>query len=305
MSRMALTVVMLASLGSGGCRGSRAPQSEPAPSASIAPPVAASSVAPAAGLLGLVVAPQTVDVTAQLDGRLLAVVVRAGDHVERGALLARLDGRNARQELAMARAELATAEAERERARLDVAQAAERVARRDTVVQLPSEAVGTVSQEELSSSKYQHRIAEAKLASAEAAVAQKRARFEQVVLMVREGALRAPFDGVVVVRYVDAGSTVHRGTPVVRLLESGELKVRFAIPEESADDVQIGSAVQVAVGSETLSAAVEKIAPEVDAASRMVFAEASLSLPESPRHRVRSGQVARVLIHPPLASAAQ
>ena len=43
------------------------------------------------------------------------------------------------------------------------------------------------------------------------------------------------------------------------------------------------------------------MAPEVDAAARVVFAEASLAA-DAPK-RLRSGQIARVTIAPPLASA--
>lgn len=295
----------LCALALSGCRTS-AVRREPVASEPVAGALAETPAAPKTptGLLGVVVAPQTVDITAQLDGRLLDVVVRAGDHVERGAVLAHLDGRTVRQELAIARAELASAVAERERARLDVAQAAERVARRDTVVQLPSETVAaTVSREELSTSRYEQRVAEARLASADAAVLQRRAHFEQVKLLVKEGAVRAPFSGVIVTRYADGGSAVRKGTPVVRLLEGGELKVRFAIGEESADQIDVGSPLRVVVAGEALSAAVEKVAPEVDAAARMVFAEAALSVPSGLVRRIRSGQVARVFVDPQAETA--
>jgi len=292
----------IALLALSGCHASpprtRVNPSAPTSHVEVAAPVSSSEPS----FLGVVVAPQTVDITSQLTGRLLAVLVRVGDRVQRQSVLARLDGRSALQEVAMARAELATAAAEREQARLGVAQAGERLARRRTVVQLPSQTVSTVSQEELSSSQYEARSAVAKLASAEALVAQKQARLAQMELMVKEGALRAPFDGVVVARYVDAGGSVRQGAPVVRLLETGELRVRFAMPED-VDDPAIGTPVHVTVAGQTVQGIVEKVAPEVDAASRMIFAEASLSLPHAPPHRLRSGQVARVALAPAVASA--
>jgi multidrug efflux pump subunit AcrA (membrane-fusion protein) len=87
---------------------------------------------------------------------------------------------------------------------------------------------------------------------------------------------------------------IHKDAPLVRLIASGTLRVRFAVPEERADSLTIGDPVRITVGEQLLSGAVEKIAPEVDTASRMVFAEASIEVPGTAVHRIRSGQVARV-----------
>lgn len=264
---------------------------------------AAPSVAPPQpeSFLGVVVAPQTVDVTSQVAGRVGTVEVRGGDPVKQGSVLARLDTRSARHEVAVARAELATAIAQREQARLDAAQASERLQRRSAVVELHAESVRTVSEEELSASEYQKDAARARLQAAEAQVAEKQARLAQMELLMHEDALRAPFDGVVIARYVDAGASVHQGTPVVRLLESGDLRVRFAMPED-VDEPAVGTAVRIDVAEQTLHGIVDKVAPEIDAASRMIFAELSLTAP-LPRKRLRSGEVARVIVDSAMASA--
>ena len=80
----------------------------------------------------------------------------------------------------------------------------------------------------------------------------------------------------------------------MRLIESGELRVRFAIPEERANAVALAEPVQIDTGNETFAGVIEKVAPEIDAASRMVFAEASIVVPAQAKDRIRSGQVARV-----------
>jgi len=253
-----------------------------------------------AEFLGVVVAPQTVDVTAQLAGRLLSVVVRVGDRVQNQSVVAKLDIRSARREVEVARAELATAQAAREQAALDDTQAAERFARRSTVVELPSQTtVSTVSAEELSAAHYQTLAAKAKLTAADATIAEKRAKLAQMELAVKEGVVRAPFDGVVVARYVDGGATVRQGQPIVRLLETGDLRVRFAIPED-ATELTVATPVHVRVAGQLLAGVVEKVAPEVDTASRMIFAEASLAPASSLQHALRSGQVARVSLSAPV-----
>jgi RND family efflux transporter MFP subunit len=246
------------------------------------------------GFLGMMVAPETVDVTSQLEARIAEIKVRPGDHVARGAIVARLDTRSAGHELAIAAAELAAARTARDEAKLEEAQSDERRSRREGVVELRTETVHTVSEEELSASRYQQKVAAVKVAAAEANVSSKAAHLAQLRLLVAEGAVRAPFDGTIAARYADLGSLIGKGAPIVRMIESGELRVRFAIPEERANALAVGDPVRIVAGAETLTGVVEKINPEIDAAARMIFAEASLDEPERSSARVRSGQVARV-----------
>jgi RND family efflux transporter MFP subunit len=253
------------------------------------------------GLLGIVVAPETVDVASQLEGRLKEIRVRTGDSVERDDVVAKLDTLSARQELAIARADLAVAKSDRDRSRLELAQAEERLRRRETVIELPTQTVGTVSDEERSTSRYQRELAAVRVAAAEAAVASKQSHFEQLRALVAEGFVRAPFSGRVTTRYADVGTLLHKGVPIVRIIGTGELRVRFAIPEEQASRIVVGMPLRIAVGTASLTGAVEKVAPEIDASSRMVFAEASLA--RDPRQPLRSGQVAHVFVAPQLASA--
>ena len=246
------------------------------------------------GFLGIVVAPETVDVTSVLEARLKQIELRPGDRVERGAVLATLDTRTARHELAIAAAELAAADTQREQAKLELAQSTERVERRQAVVELPTQTVRTVSDEELSSSRYQKQIAAVKVAAAVANVSSKAAHLAVLRTLLEEGTVRAPFDGTIATRYADVGSLIHKGAPIVRIIEDGQLRVRFAIPEEDADAVASGDPVRINVGGVALDGVVEKVNSEIESASRMVFAEASIDVPAASRHRIRSGGVARV-----------
>jgi RND family efflux transporter MFP subunit len=286
----ALVALVLAA----GCRASAPAARPPSPSRVHAVAAAAPSPAPATddeGFLGIVLAPATVDVAAQLDGRIKDIAVRPGDRVRAGDLLAQLDVRSAQHELAVASAEVQAAKSEVDRARVEEAQAEERAARRATTVELPTATVATVSAEELSTARYQKKLATVRVSAADAALAQKQAHLQQLEALLAERALRAPFDGVVTTRYLDAGAAIHKGSVVVRMIESGELKVRFAVPEDRLD-VAVGDPVRIVVGGQTLAGTLEKVPPEIDVAARMVFAEASLRA--APGVRLRSGQVARV-----------
>lgn len=282
-----VTTILLQVFAATGCR--RSPASAATPVAMASPPSPKSTDSPTVvadeGFLGLIIAPETVDVTSQLEGRLTGIGVRAGDRVVEGAILAKLDTRSARHELSIAAAELATAVTERDRSKLELAQAEEHLARRQSVVELPSGTVSTVSDEELSASRYSQKIAAVKVAAATANVSSKAAHLAQLRQLLAEGAVRAPFGGTVAMRYADVGSLIKKGAPIVRLIEDGELRVRFAIPEEQADVLAGGDRVRIDAGELALAGVVEKINPEVDVAARMIFAEASIEVPPAQRSR--------------------
>jgi RND family efflux transporter MFP subunit len=290
---------LIAALSHAGC--GRAIEPALALSQPAAAPAAASPAAPTptneTGFLGVVMTPASVDLASQLEARLKRIKVRPGDRVNQGDILATLDSRAAKKELAMARAGLLNARADVARSQLELAQAAERLQRRTGTVDLPSgAAVNVVSQEDLSSASYQEKLAKVRLDAARATVLDRQAHYDALRDLAEEGAVRAPFNGVVAQRYVDEGSLVRKGAPIVRLIDSSELRVRFAVPEERAREVELARPVRMALDELTLLGTIEKIAPEIDSASRMIFVEASLTISSEQSTRVRAGQVGRVAV---------
>ena len=248
------------------------------------------------GFLGVIVAHETVDLVPKAPGRIKELLVRLGDKVQRDAVVATMDAAAARQELAMAEASLRASEAEFEKATLEASQASERARRRE-----PEAANGQhlFSKEEVSDAEFQERMAGPRVRTARAAVAEKAARVKQLRATLSDLELRAPFDGTVSARYLDPGAVVGPTTPIVRLINPDDLWVRFAIPEERANGVVPNQHVRIAIENlAEVTGVVEKVAPEVDAASRMIIAEAKLDLPADWKGRLRSGQVARVLTTP-------
>ncbi|HEX9104025.1 MAG TPA: efflux RND transporter periplasmic adaptor subunit [Polyangia bacterium] len=243
------------------------------------------------GFIGVIVAHESVDIVPKAGGRLKELLVRLGDKVARDTVVARLDAEAARQELKMAEASLQAAQAEVNKVAVEASHAHERAARRS-----PEAADGKhlFSQEEVSDANYQEKLSGPQLMTARAAVAEKAARVKQLKSALTDLDLRAPFDGTVSLRYVDAGAVVGPTTPIVRIINPDDLWVRFAIPEERAAGVAPGQRLRVAIETMTdVTAAVEKVAPEVDAASRMIIAEAKLEVPPSWRARIRPGLAAR------------
>jgi RND family efflux transporter MFP subunit len=294
----AFFALLLAQLALAACP--RAPE-RPAPAAvevsprEISPPAGARmAAAPAAAreeFVGVVLARQAVAVSAEGDGRLATVDVRVGDWVTRGTRLASLDTQSLAQDLAMAQASVGAAAADARRAEVELQKTKERRARREAAREL-------FSQEDLAAASTEEQVAAAALDTARARVAQEKARQRQLQERIARSVLRAPIDGRVALRYLDAGALVHAGTPVVRLISSQDFLLRFAVPPERAGALRKGSPVEVRLESPqlTLPALVSRIAPQIDPASQMIFVEADLAVPPSWTGRLQDGQVGRVAL---------
>lgn len=271
---------------------------QPPPSAE---PLAEGTARAPDSFIGVVVPSGSVELTARAEGLLQSVEVQVGDRVKAGQILARLETKSLERELERAEAGLDSARAEESVAALALEEASERL-QRSSSPQLVS--VGALSEQEQAQARYQERTAAARLEVARAQVRDRLARLEQLRLQLAESVLRAPFDGSVVQRYADPGVTLSTGRPLLHLLRAGPLRVRFAIPESQASLVAPGAPVHVAVQGTplTLEGRVESVSPEVDTASRMVLAIASLSL-EPQQRPVPSGAVVRVSLHSPEAAA--
>jgi RND family efflux transporter MFP subunit len=238
-----------------------APKPTPASSPLVSPHISKAIVA-VPDFLGVVLTGTAVDVAPKVEGRVQTVLVKPGDKVTRGSVVAEIDVRAARQALALAESALTDAE--------------QRLARRSNLE------AGVLSQEELSNAKV--------------LVLERRARVEELRAALSDARLRAPFDGVVAARFLDTGAMAAPQRPVVRLLGSDQPRVRFAIPEAQAGRVLVGdqASVQVKTIERPLAAVVESVAPEVDSAARAIFAVAKVTGPAGVTERLSAGLLASV-----------
>lgn len=205
------------------------------------------------GFIGVVVAGEWAEIEAKVEGRIEEVFVRAGDEVTRGAPIARLDIEASEHELAIAQA--------------GFNEASRRLARRR---KLGRGRLAAVTAEEIDQARREMLEAKARLAK---------------LSQARDHALvTAPFAGTVAERYLAPGALAGAGRPIVRLVGRGEPRVRFAIPEERAGAVKVGSLINVTIAPSGVAARgkVTGLAPEVDVSSRMVFAAATLEAPTTP-----------------------
>jgi membrane fusion protein, multidrug efflux system len=287
----ALAAALLAAWAAAACgRMPPAAEAEVPPPALAAAREAASPGTPAGSCyLGVLLASESVELVAEVAGRVRQVAVRPGDAVAAGALLATLTADGLRDELAIEQANLAGARSDLAAAEVEVRRAGEEHRRRLALAEL-------VSRETIAAAAFELEAATRRRDGVVADVAAAGARLDRLQRELAGAEVRAPFAGTVAARYVDPGGAVTHGTPLVRLIGGGPLRVRFAVPPAEADRLRPGQPLTVALESPALTrrATLERIAPEIDAASETVFAEARIAAPAAAEAGLPSGALVRV-----------
>jgi HlyD family secretion protein len=214
----------------------------------------------------------------QVAGRIERIEVREGDRVALGDELAVLDRAELDARLAQAEAQLDAARALL--AELNAGTRSEELAQARDALRAASERQvdadrdfarvqrlfegGAVSQEAFDKAKLaldvatsqrdqaqqQVRLLEAgprreRIAGQRAAVAQAEATVRQVVALLANTVIRAPFDGVVTVRDREPGETVGAGAPVLTIMNLDDRWVRIYIREDRIGAVQIGQSASI------------------------------------------------------------
>ncbi|MCU0455147.1 MAG: efflux RND transporter periplasmic adaptor subunit [Bacteroidales bacterium] len=89
---------------------------------------------------------------------------------------------------------------------------------------------------------------------------------------ISETELRAPFDGIIGVRYLSEGSYANPSTKIARLVKISPIKLDFSIPERYANQVHIGYPVTFTLeGNEKVyEASVYAVDPRLDEATRTI-----------------------------------
>jgi RND family efflux transporter MFP subunit len=225
---------------------------------------------PDAPMIGVLVPRAEVVLVASGFARLERLDLEVGDHVGEGDVIAEMDVRGDRSELAVTTAAWKASSAELERLELELEQAK---AKREDVEQLED----YVSKAELREQRYAEKLADARKRSAGASLSQQRSKMEEASARIAEAELRAPFAGLVADRYVDAGATLDTGDPVVRLISDARV-VRFAVPESNSGPLQLGAEVIIVFPElGEIIGEVATIAPEIQVGTGLIFAEAELT----------------------------
>jgi len=186
---------------------------------------------------GNVRARRTVDISADVMGRVTELNVEEGDEVSAGEVLLRLDPTQFRAAASRARAALSQAEAQRAEREASVLRARRSFERVETLWSRDST---LVSEQQLDEARTNLEVARAQLTAAEHGVEQARAALEEAEDQLEKTVLRAPIGGTVTRLNIELGETAVVGTmnnPGSLLLTVSDLSVVEAVLEVDETDV--------------------------------------------------------------------
>jgi RND family efflux transporter MFP subunit len=208
---------------------------------------------------------QVVDVHPKVTGFMEKINVDIGDKVHKGQVLAVLEVPELNAQLKGTGFEVERSKDELLRTQHEIKRAEATHAALHADYQRLLEASkaqpGLVAQQELDDAQSKDLSAESQVdaAKAAAAAAQEHTQVagadnERVQALKNYTNVIAPLDGVVVWRYADTGALIQSGTnsneqdiPIVRLSQSGLLRLRMPIPENDVQFVHLGDQMQVRV----------------------------------------------------------
>jgi HlyD family secretion protein len=195
----------------------------------------------------------TVEVKSKASGEILQLNAETGQHVERGALLVRIDPRNARNALAQAQADLDVAQAQ-------LANATSQKRRADELFKSQS-----ITEQE-------HEQALLDFANASAAVVRARVSVDNARIQLEDTDVRAPVTGTIIEKDVERGtviasatSNVSGGTTLLKMANLSLVQVRTLVDETDIGKVQPGQEAAVTVDAypnRTFEGTVLKIEPQ-------------------------------------------
>jgi RND family efflux transporter MFP subunit len=208
---------------------------------------------------------QVVDVHPKVTGFMVKINVDIGDRVRKGETLAVL-------EVPELNAQLKGTVFEVERAKDDLLRSQHEIKRAEAIhsalhadyerlLETSKAQPGLIAQQELDDAESKDLSSESEVDAAKAAAAGAQQHAEvahtdkdRVQALQNYTNVMAPLDGVIVWRYADTGALIQSGTnsneqdiPIVRLSQSGLLRLRMPIPENDVQFVHIGDPMQVRV----------------------------------------------------------
>jgi membrane fusion protein (multidrug efflux system) len=212
---------------------------------------------------GSLTAVQGVTVTAELSGKIVNIAFKPGALVQSGELLVQ-------QDTSSEAAQLRAAEATAAMAKLNLERFTKLMAER------------TISQSQLDNADASFKQAAAQADAIRAAIAKKN--------------IRAPFAGRLGVRLVNLGQVINEGQPIVSLQALDPIFVDFSLPQQQLRMLQPGLAVRVttdALPGQTIEGKITAVNPQVDAATRNIRVQATVS---NRQEQLRPGMFVNVAV---------
>ena len=211
---------------------------------------------------GALEAENEVDVVSRTSGPITELNVEEGDFVEKGQVLARIDEREAKAQLEIAKVNLEETRVAYERAKV-------------------SRANEIISDEAYDQAKARFESAEAQIASQE--------------LELSYTVIEAPFDGLIIERAIKFAEFVNNGSRLFRISDFDPLLCPIQVPEKDLGKLRKGQRAYITVEAfpdERFSAKVLRVNPVVDRATGTI----KVTLEINGRGRLRPGMFGSVFV---------
>ena len=204
-----------------------------------------------------------ITIASRMSGLITSMQVREGDQLNDGDVMLRFDVEEQAAELERARAELELASAVYDR--------------NQTLFE----------RQAISTAEYEEARANKKIAESEVKLLETRVRF---------GTVRAPYDLIVLRRYVEQGDAVSANEPLFRAADLNRLVVRVGISERDVVSLEPGQQANLqidAFSGQTFQGSIQRIYPSANENSRLFTVEITLRA-EQKDQVIRPGYLARV-----------
>jgi multidrug efflux system membrane fusion protein len=204
---------------------------------------------------------RVVELNAETDGRVVGVAAERGERFDAGDVIVRLDDRDRHARLAQAEATVKQRQLEFE------------------------------ARSRLKGNSY---VSEAQLQEADALLEAAKAELTRARLDIEYMVIRAPFDGALQERHVEAGDFVKVGDPVATIVDDRTLVIRASIAEYEAHFIRKGGpgSAKLATG-QIVNGKIRYIAPVADEATRTFNVELEIDNADG---TLRGGITAELII---------
>lgn len=222
---------------------------------------------------GLVAARRTSQLGFSSGGRINRLTADVGSRVESGQVLARLDTRALRAQLASAQASV------------DEATASYNLALSTVDRQIALSAKGHVSQQRVDEANAQANTAMARIAAAQA-------NADTLRVQIDLARIDAPYDGMITARMADEGAIAGPAQPIFELVETGNLEAKIGLTETLASTLEIGGRYTLISEQGEVEAKLRSMTGVIDAGQRTVTTVFDIIDPD----QVAIGAVVRIAL---------
>jgi RND family efflux transporter MFP subunit len=192
-------------------------------------------------------------VRAEIGGSMTQVSVEEGQAVRKGALLGRIETRTLDDARQSASSAVRSAENQ-------VAVARREMERTETLVK-----AGALAARDLD-------VARSSVTAADAQLADAKSRLASAERQLGDTVLRAPIDGIVSTRAVNAGDVVSIGTELVTIIDPSSMRLEASVQSDDLSRLQVGQTVEFSVRGydQRFEGRIQRISPQADPTTRQV-----------------------------------